>query len=140
MWPANSPPPKFRNNQENSQKLMKVVDELSSKDEFTFKRLGLGRNAIAQLIRKHMDERRRAEADLRQNKLLTSGTSDSSTDLTDNDEVENSTAVAPPSSKRSKQKADSDDCKGEEFVSLSDYFIRILKLYFQTCFKIKCPL
>ena len=40
-----------------------VVDKLAKDEEFTLPRLGLGRNAVMQIIRKHMDERRRKESE-----------------------------------------------------------------------------
>ena len=37
------------------------MDNLAKDEEFILQRLGLGANAITQIIRKHMDERRRKE-------------------------------------------------------------------------------
>lgn len=43
-----------------------VVDTLSKDEDYTLPKAGLGSNAIAQIIRKHMDERRRKETEMRQ--------------------------------------------------------------------------
>ena len=58
-----SPAPRFRNNPEASKKMLVVVDTLAKDEEFTLPRLGMRRNAIMQIIRKHMDERRRKESE-----------------------------------------------------------------------------
>lgn len=58
-----SPAPRFRNNPEATKKMLVVVDTLAKDEEFTLPRLGLRRNAIMQIIRKHMDERRRKESE-----------------------------------------------------------------------------
>lgn len=44
-------------------KMHAVVDKLAKDEEFTLLRLGLGRNAVMQIIRKHMDKRRRKESE-----------------------------------------------------------------------------
>ena len=64
IWPVAAPTPRFRNHAENTKKLMKVVETLSNNEEFTFRKAGLGSNAISQIVRKHMDERRRKEAEV----------------------------------------------------------------------------
>lgn len=64
IWPVAAPTPRFRNHAENTKKLMKVVETLSINEEFTFRKAGLGSNAISQIVRKHMDERRRKEAEV----------------------------------------------------------------------------
>ena len=46
---------------------MEVVAELSQNNEYTFAKAGLRSNAISQIIRKHMDERRRKETESSQN-------------------------------------------------------------------------
>ena len=43
--------------------MLDIVDTLAKDEEFCLPRLGLRRNAIMQIIRKHMDERRRKEAE-----------------------------------------------------------------------------
>ena len=43
-----------------------VVDTLSKDEDYTLPKAGLGSTAIAQIIRKHMDERRRKETEMRQ--------------------------------------------------------------------------
>ena len=43
-----------------------VVDTLSKDEDYTFPKAGLGSSAIAQIIRKHMDERRRKETEMKQ--------------------------------------------------------------------------
>lgn len=63
VWPLGSPAPRFRNNPDATKKMHAVVDKLAKDVEFTLPRLGLGRNAIMQIIRKHMDERRRRESE-----------------------------------------------------------------------------
>lgn len=63
VWPLGSPAPRFRNNPDATKKMHTVVDKLAKDEEFTLPRLGLGRNAIMQIIRKHMDERRRKESE-----------------------------------------------------------------------------
>jgi len=51
-----SPAPRFRNNPEATKKMLVVVDTLGKDKGFTLPRLALGRNAILQIIHKHMDE------------------------------------------------------------------------------------
>lgn len=63
VWPLGSPAPRFRNNPDASKRMHVVVDTLAKDEEFTLPRLGLRRNAIMQIIRKHMDERRRKESE-----------------------------------------------------------------------------
>ena len=63
VWPLGSPAPRFRNNPDATKKMHTVVDKLAKDEEFTLPRLGLGRNAIMQIICKHMDERRRKESE-----------------------------------------------------------------------------
>lgn len=53
----------FEITQMQQKKMHTVVDKLAKDEEFTLPRLGLGRNAIMQIIRKHMDERRRKESE-----------------------------------------------------------------------------
>lgn len=65
-WPLDSPAPRFRNNPEGMKAFQEVVDTLSKDEDYTFPKAGLGSNAIAQIIRKHMDERRRRETDMKQ--------------------------------------------------------------------------
>ena len=103
MWPLDSPAPRFRSNAEGAKQLMKAVETLSNDVDFTFPKAGLGSNAITQLIRKHMDERRRNETDLRP-LLSSSSRSESDTSSTSG---ENS----PENEER---------CKGTQ---LDDYFI-----------------
>lgn len=43
-----------------------VVDTLSKDEDYTFPKAGLGSSVIAQIIRKHMDERRRKETEMKQ--------------------------------------------------------------------------
>ena len=57
----------------------KVVKTLSKDEDYTFKKAGLGSNAISQIIRKHMDERRRKETDMRRSSSSQSETDSSST-------------------------------------------------------------
>ena len=63
VWPPGSPAPRFRNNLEATKRMLTVVDTLAKDQEFTLERLGLGRNAVMQIIRKHMDERRCKESE-----------------------------------------------------------------------------
>lgn len=56
VWPLGSPAPRFRNNPEATKKMLVVVDTLGKDKGFTLPRLALGRNAILQIIHKHMDE------------------------------------------------------------------------------------
>lgn len=55
-----------------------VVDTLSQDEDYTFPKAGLGSNAIAQIIRKHMDERRRKETEMRLSPSSRSELSDAS--------------------------------------------------------------
>ena len=63
VWPLGSPAPRFRNNPEATKRMLVVVDTLAKDEGFTLPRLVLGRNAIMQIIRKHMDERPRKESE-----------------------------------------------------------------------------
>lgn len=76
-WPTDKPAPKFRSNEANRRKLYEIVDKLSKDEKYTMPNSGLKYNAICELIRKHMMERRRKESDV----LLSSmeETSDGST-------------------------------------------------------------
>ena len=65
-WPMDSPTPRFRNNPEGMKEFQEVVDTLFKFEDCTFPKAGLGRYAITQIIRKHMDERRRKETDKKQ--------------------------------------------------------------------------
>lgn len=56
-----------------------VVATLSKDDDYTFRKAGLGSNAIAQIIRKHMDERRRRETEMKQSPSSQSESDASST-------------------------------------------------------------
>lgn len=46
--------------------LQEVVDTLSKDKDYTFPNTGLGSDANAQIIRKHMDERRRKEIEMKE--------------------------------------------------------------------------
>ena len=74
-----SPTPMFRNNPEGMKAFQEVVDTLSKDEDYTFPKAGLGSNAIAQIIRKHMDERRRRETDIKQSTTSHSESDASST-------------------------------------------------------------
>ena len=74
-----SPTPMFRNNPEGMKAFQEVVDTLSKDEDYTFPKAGLGSNAIAQIIRKHMDERRRRETDMKQSTTSHSESDTSST-------------------------------------------------------------
>lgn len=74
-----SPTPRFRNNPEGMKAFQEVVDTLSKDEDYTFPKAGLGSNAIAQIIRKHMDERRRRETDMKQSTTSHSESDASST-------------------------------------------------------------
>ena len=65
IWSPELPAPKFRNNPETTRKLQEVVETLANDTEYTFPEAGLGRNAIMEIIRKHMDERRRKESEVK---------------------------------------------------------------------------
>ena len=67
IWPPELPAPRFRNNPEATKKMLEVVETLSYDDEYTFPDAGLGRSAIMEIIRKHMDERRRKDTELKRN-------------------------------------------------------------------------
>ena len=77
-WPLDSPAPRFRNNPEGMKAFQDVVDTLSRNEDYTFPKAGLGSNAIAQIIRKHMDERRRKETEMRLSPSSRSELSDAS--------------------------------------------------------------
>jgi len=63
VWPLGSPAPRFRNNPDATKKMHAVVDKLAKDEEFTLLRLGLGRNAVMQIIGKDMDERQHKESE-----------------------------------------------------------------------------
>ena len=65
-WPLDSPAPRFRNYPEGMKAFQEVVDTLSKDKDYTFPKAGLGSSAIAQIIRKHMDERKRKEPEIKQ--------------------------------------------------------------------------
>lgn len=77
IWSPELPAPKFRNNPETTKKLQEVVETLANDSEYTFPEAGLGRSAIMEIIRKHMDERRRKESEVKLQSGLSSSQSES---------------------------------------------------------------
>ena len=77
IWSPELPAPKFRNNPETTRKLQEVVETLANDTEYTFPEAGLGRNVIMEIIRKHMDERRRKESEVKLQSGLSSSQSES---------------------------------------------------------------
>lgn len=57
VWPEDQPAPWFRGNK-NTKKLLETVEQLGQ-ETYTFSKGGLGPKAIEEIIRKHMQERRR---------------------------------------------------------------------------------
>lgn len=62
-WPTDQPVPKFRSNEANTQKLHELAEKLARDEEYSMPDAGLKYNAISELIRKHMMERRRRDSD-----------------------------------------------------------------------------
>lgn len=63
MWPEDQPAPWLRGNNKNTKKLVQTVEQLDLDETYTFTKGGLGQNAIEEIIRKHMQERRCKEND-----------------------------------------------------------------------------
>ena len=64
VWPEEQPAPWFGGNTENTKKLLEIVEQLGQDEAYTFSKGGLpGAKAIEEIIRKHMQERRRKEND-----------------------------------------------------------------------------
>ena len=63
IWPLDKPTQWFRNNAENTKKLMEVTDKLGDQESYDFPKGGLGKKAIEEIICKWMQERRRKEND-----------------------------------------------------------------------------
>lgn len=63
VWPEDQPAPWFRGNNKNTKKLLETVEQLGQDETYTFTKGGLGPKAIEEIIRKHMQERRRKEND-----------------------------------------------------------------------------
>lgn len=63
VWPEDQPAPWFRGNTKNTKKLLETVEQLGQDETYTFTKGGLGAKAIEEIIRKHMQERRRKEND-----------------------------------------------------------------------------
>ena len=61
VWPEDEPAPWFRGNTQSTKKLLEIVKQLGEDDTYTFRKVGLGRKAIEEITRKHMQERRRKE-------------------------------------------------------------------------------
>ena len=79
VWPEDQPAPWFRGNTKSTKKLLEIVEQLGQDETCTFSKAGLGAKAIEEIIRKHMQERRRKEND----PLLSEGSaSDSSGSVT----------------------------------------------------------
>ena len=77
--------PRFRNNPDVTKKVHAVVDALAKDEEYTLPRLGLKRNAIMQIIRKHMDDRRRKESEQLEVAGMSSPVSGSESDASSNE-------------------------------------------------------
>lgn len=63
VWPDDQATPWFRSSPENSKKLQEITKQLAEDESYTFPRAGLRINAIEEIIRKFMQERRRKEND-----------------------------------------------------------------------------
>lgn len=70
---------------------MEIVEQLSEDDTYTFLKAGLGRKAIEEIIRKHMQERRRKENNPLNDSDNSSGSQDSKLSSTSarNEKVKN---------------------------------------------------
>ena len=77
VWPEDEPAPWFRGNTESTKKLLEIVEQLGEDDTYTFLKAGLGRKAIEEIIRKHMQERRRKENNPLNDSDNSSGSQDS---------------------------------------------------------------
>lgn len=77
VWPEDEPAAWFRGNTESTKKLLEIVEQLSEDDTYTFLKAGLGRKAIEEIIRKHMQERRRKENNPLNDSDNSSGSQDS---------------------------------------------------------------
>ena len=91
-WPEDQATPWFRNNSENTKQLKELVDKLSQDESCVFPKAGLGRNAIEEVIRKQMQERRRKERDPIRSESDTV-TSDSSSSSPESQEKRNNYAA-----------------------------------------------
>ena len=78
IWPPELPAPRFRNNPGTTKQMLEVVETLSNDNEYTFPDAGLGRSAIMDIIRKHMDERRRKDTELKRNGFSSQSETDTS--------------------------------------------------------------
>lgn len=63
MWPEDQLAPWLRGNNKNTKKLVQTVEQLDLDETYTFTKGGLGRNAIEEIIWKHMQDRRCKEND-----------------------------------------------------------------------------
>ena len=63
VWPEDKETPSFKKNSTETGKLIAFLDRLESDDRFIYKKYGLGRNAIKEMVLMHMRERRRAQKD-----------------------------------------------------------------------------
>lgn len=118
VWPPGSPAPRFRNNLEATKRMLTVVDTMAKDEEFTLGRLGLGRNAIMQIIRKHMDERRRKESEQLEatGKLFPVSGSESDT-------TSNVSGDSPESDEGKSTKLEDYYNTGEPYMYISDTFL-----------------
>lgn len=118
VWPPGSPAPRFRNNLEATKRMLIVVDTIAKDEEFTLGRLGLGRNAIMQIIRKHMDERRRKESEQLEatGKLFPVSGSESDT-------TSNVSGDSPESDEGKSTKLEDYYNTGEPYMYISDTFV-----------------
>jgi len=74
----NQPTPKFRSNSENAQKLQEMSDILSKNEYYIMPSVGLRKNAIMDIIRRHMMERRRKNSDPLLNSIMEEATEEES--------------------------------------------------------------
>ena len=103
--------------------MLTVVDTLAKDQEFTLERLGLGRNAIMQIIRKHMDERRRKESEQLEatGKLFPVSGSESDT-------TSNVSGDSPESDEGKSMKLEDYYNTGEPYMYISDTFLVYFEL------------
>ena len=92
QWPEDKETPSFGKNSSETGKLITFVDRLENDERFTYKKYGLGRNAIKEMVLTHMRERRRAQKDAK----ICESASDTSTMSASADESSSSNG-SPPS-------------------------------------------
>ena len=92
QWPEDKETPSFGKNSTETGKLIKFVDRLEDDERFTYKKYGLGRNAIKDMVLTHMRERRRAQKDAK----ICESASDTSTTMSASADESSASNGSPP--------------------------------------------